>query len=86
MQEPALCSKPDGLLKLAGMGCVKLEKVTERNWWEYWEGRRNDNLKFERSREESLKVTCETELWEEHGRTLFLVWGQARTALELAEV
>lgn len=22
-------SKPDGLLKLAGMGCVKLEKVTE---------------------------------------------------------
>lgn len=60
VQEPALCSKPDGLLKLAGMGCVKLEKVTERNWWEYWEGRRNDNLKFERSREESLQVTCET--------------------------
>lgn len=42
------------------MGCVKLEKVTERNWWEYWEGRRNNNLKFERSREESLKVTGET--------------------------
>lgn len=42
------------------MGCVRLEKLTERNRWEYREGRGIDNLKFERCREESLKVTCET--------------------------
>lgn len=63
--------QPDRLLKLAGRGCAELGKGYRTKLMGVL-GRAVANTS---SREESLKRLAKVGLWEEHGRTRYLVWG-----------